>query len=1195
MCESRRLKQVLRWCKEKNDHISPTRMWNGDEMAEKHLWNDGWQFREMELTEEAYQLPGDEGFVPVDIPHDWLIYDTFNLYRDSIGWYCKDFVMEDLSENGLSENLYFLRFDGVYMDSTIFVNGREAFEWKYGYSTFEADITSYLKNGNNRIMVRVVHQSPNSRWYSGAGIYRNIWWKVKPRAHLVSDGVYITPIKRENDWLVEIDTELAIPDGDSFALEQTILDEEGREAGSRRIPAEKAASDVTISMGIPVKDPLLWDIEAGNLYTLRTRLWQGEVLLETEEQRFGFRTFSFTADKGFFINGRNVRLNGVCEHHDFGCLGAAFYKEAMRRKFRILRSMGVNAVRTSHNMPAPELMELADEMGFLILSEAFDMWEMAKTPYDYARFFPEWCEKDVASWVRRDRNHPSLLMWSIGNEIVDTHVNEHGQEITCRLRDAVRRSDPKRHAPVTIGSNYMKWENAQKCADLIDIAGYNYAEYLYEEHHAANPERILYGSETSSVVSSRGIYHFPQSTIVLTDEDMQCSALGNSIAAWGAKSHEACICDDRDAEFSQGQFIWTGFDYFGESTPYQTRNSYFGQIDTAGFPKDSFYVFQAAWTDHRKAPMIHIFPYWDFNEGQLIDVQVCTNAPRMELLVNGESRGYHETDHLKGRNNTGIWKIPYEKGVIEAIAYDRQGKEIARDVRYSFGDGVAIKALPDKEWLRADGQDLIFLEISLEDGQGHPVENARNRIQVDVTGAARLIGLDNGDSTDFDQVKGKSRRLFGGKLLAVLGSKTEPGEILVTLTSPGLVKKQIILHSGEVIEAIKGVSAYMENDDRSLCAGGPEHPLPAMGMQEIPVRKIELKAANERVLTKENDTLEVEAILYPSNTTYQELKWQALTDTGIEVKYAAIEAKGNKALVKAVGDGDFRLRCSTLNGGSCISVESSLEITARGMGVEAFCPYEELTAGLCDYRSGRVSDGIEHGMSFLGTEKDQEAVFGFTQVDFGEDGSDTITLLVFANTLDPVTIDIWEGRPGDEGSVHLGCFSYLKPLKWMVFQEETYHLSKRLTGVTSLYFSSPDGFHIRGFYFEKQSKAYIRLCAGEYTRIYGDSYELTENRVERIGNNVTLEFDNMDFGPEGADRLTIYSRSELKQNPVQLRFTKEEGSSIQVIEAAGSPEYGEQSFVIEPLKGRGKIEFIFLPGSKFDLWWFQFDRGRELQ
>lgn len=319
-------------------------------------------------------------------------------------------------------------------------------------------------------------------------------------------------------------------------------------------------------------------------------------------------------------------------------------------------------------------MELADEMGLLIVSEAFDMWERSKTPYDYARFYLQWWKRDVASWVRRDRNRPSLLMWSIGNEIYDTHADSRGQELTRELQAEVLIHDPRRNAFVTIGSNYMPWENAQKCADIVKVAGYNYAEKYYEQHHREHPDWIIYGSETCSTVQSRGVYHFPLAQSVLADDDQQCSSLGNSSTSWGAKSTEVCITEDRDAAFSLGQFLWTGFDYIGEPTPYHTKNSYFGQLDTAGFPKDSYYIYQAEWTDYRTHPMVHIFPYWDFSQGQLIDVRVCSNAPRIELFMNEIPQGIVEIDHVHGHKLLGEWQLPYAEGVLRAVAYDEQGR-----------------------------------------------------------------------------------------------------------------------------------------------------------------------------------------------------------------------------------------------------------------------------------------------------------------------------------------------------------------------------------------------------------------------------------------------------------------------------------------------------------------------------------------
>ncbi|MDE6128886.1 MAG: glycoside hydrolase family 2, partial [Lachnospiraceae bacterium] len=437
--------------------------------------------------------------------------------------------------------------------------------------------TKYLQAGDNVIMVRVDHHEPNSRWYSGAGIYRNVWLKTVPAVHFASDGIYVAVKRQEEDFLVEIEAELA-----GFAMRTGMAVENGgaaQEAGSSAVARirhggklitegriTKEADSILLKGVILVEKPKLWDAENPNLYELELELDNGDV----EKTVFGFREFVFSPEKGFLANGKQVKLHGVCEHHDLGSLGAAFNKAAMRRKLVTLKKMGVNAIRTSHNMPAPEFMELADEMGFYVDSEAFDMWEESKTEYDYARFFPEWAAKDVASWIRRDRNHPSVIMWSIGNEIHDTNVAR-GLEVTKMLTGYVKEHDPKGNAMVTIGSNYMPWEGAQNCADVVKLAGYNYLERYYDEHHEAHPDWMIYGSETSSAVQSRGVYHFPLSQSILTEDDEQCSSIGNSRPSWAGKSVEFCIYMDRAREFAAGQFLWTGHDYIGEPTPYHTK------------------------------------------------------------------------------------------------------------------------------------------------------------------------------------------------------------------------------------------------------------------------------------------------------------------------------------------------------------------------------------------------------------------------------------------------------------------------------------------------------------------------------------------------------------------------------------------------------------------------------------------------
>lgn len=1176
-------------------------------MAEKILWNDHWEFLEIPIAEgieisvmlNDQEMP-QEGFRGITLPHDWLIEDAKNLYRDSIGWYRKTFMAHPEADRE-----YLIRFDGVYMDSAVYVNGELVMEWKYGYSTFEADLTPYLVEGENRIVVRAVNQYLNTRWYSGAGIYRNVWWKERCRDHIVSDGIYITPQKVQGElWKVEIDTELSLGAKEKtdreYILKQTILSPDGvMVAQDAAVVGDRAACEggetsedfqcfpegqgvstdkYVVSQAVEVRDPALWDIGQGRLYRLVTELYCGDTLLETEEQNFGFRTIEFIPDKGFFINGRYEKINGVCEHHDFGCLGAAFYKDAMRRKFHKLRAMGVNAVRTSHNMPAPEVMELADEMGFLIDSDAFDMWEKSKTPYDYGRFFKEWCAKDVASWIRRDRNHPSVIMWSIGNEIPDTVESAHGQEITGWLLKEVKRHDPKKHAPVTIASNYLKWDHAIACTELLELAGYNYSEYLYEKHHKEHPDWVIYGSETASVLASRGIYHFPKSCHILTEEDEQCSALGNSITGWGAVSYESCIIDDRDAPYSLGQFLWTGFDYIGEPTPYQTKNSYFGQLDTAGFPKDSYYIFQAEWTDYKTAPMVHVFPYWDFNPGQMIDIQVCSNAPCVELFVNGKSMGRKEIDHRHGRELVQCYQAAYEPGSIEAVAYDEEGHVIAREVRHSFGDAVKIHAEAE------DAGRLWFIGISTLDAEGYPVENANNRIFVQVTGGGRLLGLDNGDSTDFENYQNQDRRLFSGKLLAVV-ERTSVEECSVKISSYGL----------------EGCELFLGSEEKSLSY---------VNQNELPIRKIELTAPESPHLTPEHPQVTVRVKLFPeilNSQGYDPLEWKAVNDVGIELPFVEIEKAAEGLLVSAHHDGTFRLRVTARNGKRSVDIMSHLEMEASGFGEGAIDPYQEVLAALSTERNPYAVEGIEHGINCLGEpEEGRHAVFGFERVDFGSCGTEEVTVYLFANTNHAVSLRIWDGYPEKEGSRMLVDARYHKKPEWMVFQPESYRLPERLTGEGRLYFETEDTYQFKSFVFTEIMKAYERINAADCDRIYGDSFQKTDTAVEKIGNNVGIVFEHLDLGADHAERIVVKGRTSLPVQPIQIRWTVDatlpdtdqtmeqtHAQCIQMIEFEHAEEYEERIFTIESLCGRGTLEFIFLPGSSFDFLEFQLLKEKE--
>jgi len=1166
-------------------------------MNQNTKFNNDWFFAKLPLNIDLETVfSGRINWSPVTLPHDWLIYDTHHLYENGEGWYRRTLFIDELVPNFITS----LCFEGVYMNSSLYVNGRLAGTWKYGYSTFEIDITPYITSGSNDIYVQVIHESPNSRWYSGAGIYRNVWLRTYPDTHIVPNGVYIVARNDKEDhdfWNVEIDTELKLSEVSDSAIEtkykirHSILDASG--AIVTQIETEvsgEAGQTVCIPSYISVRNPMLWDIWQPYCYTLKTELVVENTVVDVEINSFGFRTIEFDSQRGFFLNDQHVKLHGVCQHHDLGCLGAAVNKAALRRQISLLQEMGVNAIRTAHNMPAVELMELADEMGVLIVSEAFDMWERKKTTYDYARFFPEWWKKDVASWIRRDRNHPSMLMWSIGNEIYDTHADERGQEITIQLRDEVLIHDPKANAVVTIGSNYMPWENAQKCADLVKIAGYNYGEKYYDLHHQEHPDWIIYGSETASTVQSRGIYHFPLSQSVLSDDDEQCSSLGNSSTSWGAKSTEHCIIDDRDAVYSPGQFIWTGFDYIGEPTPYHTKNSYFGQLDTAGFKKDSFYIYQAEWTDYKVNPMVHIFPYWDFSNGQMIDVRVCSNAPRIELFFNEESLGTVDIDHVHGRKLLGDWQLPYREGALRAVAYDENNVPVATDMKSSFGDAASLVMIPDKTTISADGSDLIFVEVSAIDHADRPVHNANNRVHVSVEGPGRLVGLDNGDSTDYDQYKGTNRRLFSGKLLAVIASTAEAGTIKVRASSRGLNASEITLMSTlPQTSGTSGDGISLYGYSTSSHQGPAPQAVESVELQatEVPVRKLEIICPEGNELSQEQPSLKVQVKLHPENATYEEVHWRVTNAAGVDANIATLAANGHEAIITALGDGDVYLRCAVMNGSDNIRLYSLMEFHISGLGQAHINPYEFVSAGYHSDASTNLTNGNERGVA---TGRDGESLICFNKIDFGNFGSNEITLPIFSLDDEEFPIEIWEGIPGEVSASLLTTVTYQKQSVWNVYQEETYRLPKRLKGITSLCFLLRRKIHLKGFQFKMPMKAFEKLNVLDNNHIYGDSFNLSVDSIENIGNNVSLVFEDMDFGEAGSARLVLCGHSPLDKNTLHILFSGSAGESRQIIEFGYSDDYYEREFALERITGLQTVTFVFLPGSQFDFKWFQFHK-----
>lgn len=1115
----------------------------------KTSFNEGFSFLLMDTGSTFEEFCNRKAeCVPVSVPHDWAISDVELFYADRMGCYIKQF---DYTK-GNDKARVFLRFDGVYMDSKIYMNGKLTGEWKYGYTSFVVDITDSVIEGNNELIVMVDFKCPNSRWYSGAGIYRNVWLIEEHEVYIPDGGIYVhsNPVsdKLDGDWEVKVSVELSEKWQDGYALEVVLYDgkcvckeyieetevevsqesctnEFAKEVPLRLLDKELCEDGRTLTYTFLITSPKLWSIEEPNLYDIELNLKVDNQIYQTKKLSIGFRSFVVTTDKGAFLNGKHIKLNGVCEHHDFGCLGACFYPEAWKRKLCKLREMGVNAIRMSHNPSDPQVYEICDELGFLVMAEAFDMWERPKTEYDYARFFPDWYERDIERFVKDARNHAAVVFYSIGNEIYDTHADERGREVAKNLSDAVKLHDPLGNAYVTLASNYMAWENTQKVADDLKLIGYNYAEKLYKDHHEKHPDWIIYGSETCSIVFSRGVYHFPFASDILAEDDLQCSALGNSATSWGARSLEKCNSMDRDAKFSLGQFIWTGFDYIGEPTPYHTKNSYFGQIDTAGFPKDAFYMWKAAWTSGEDAPFVHVYPYWDFNIGQPIDIRVCSNCDSVELFVNGKSQG----GRVALIDNVVNFQALYEPGYIEAVAYDLEGREAARMKRYSFGetDHLEIKE-------NVFGK-LHFFELQAIDKAGNPVENACDLVSINVTDGA-FLGTDNGDSTDTVSYKSDVKNLFRGKLLVVVEAD-DNGEASIV---PNIIATE------KRVRDIKLISTVNE------------------GNIHVTAQIVPGDAKNK----------EVEFVLADSHGNIS-----GLSKMTYEYKDGKYEVD-----ITPIGDGEYMLRAISKDGYDHAKVISVMPFKNEGLGTLCVSPYEFVAGSTYSRFIGDVTSGNERGVA---SARDGETIIIYDNIDFGALGSKKINVPIFGLSDDFYELEIWKGVPNEEGAVLLNDDGYQKPSIWNVYQDQDYELNRRLKGINTISFRMQTKLHLKGFTFEESNPIMDRMYAGYADKVYGDQFELQGEKVENIGNNVTIDYGELDFG-NVSKKIKICGRDRNGINTLHLRFSNATEDLRTLVEYMPSgDEYDVQEFDISQFKGVGKLEIIFLPGCSFDLNWIE--------
>lgn len=776
----------------------------------------------------------DSGWRVLNLPHDWSVEGEFSSKNPAspgggalpggTGWYRKTFSLPVNDK----DKLLFIDFDGVYQKSEVWINGHYLGMRPYGYSSFRYELTPYLKFGGENLLAVKVNNSeqPNSRWYSGSGIYRNVWLVKTGKVFVDHWGTFVTtPEVSSEKAEVVIKTKIKNQTGakGNLKFKTTIIDPSGKSlinAETNAEPWEKDAEEFTHN--IKIEQPALWSIENPQMYKVVTEVFFDGKLTDTYETPFGIRYFNFDAKEGFSLNGEKMKILGVCMHHDLGCLGSAINTRALERQLEILKEMGCNSIRTSHNPPAPELLDLCDKMGFIVQDETFDMWRKKKTPYDYSRYFPEWHERDLTDHILRDRNHPSVMMWSIGNEVLeqwqhidtdtisieqanlllnfdknmDESVINSGEMsvnslITTKLANIVKSLDISR--PITAACNEVNpWNNLFKSGSL-DLLGFNYHHQNYEAFPENYPGQKLIISEATSGLMTRGFYQMPSDSMFIWptrgktggqpygNPEQQCSAYDNCHVPWGS-THEESWKLVKKYDHVAGTYIWTGFDYLGEPTPYwwPSRSSYFGIIDLAGFPKDVYYMYQSEWSDK---DVLHIFPHWNWEPGQMVDVWAYySNADEVELFLNGKSLG---TKSKQGDELHLVWQIPFEPGTIKAVSR-KDGKVVLEKEIQTAGNAVQLKATADRSEISADGEDLSFITVEVVDENGIMVPTAGNQIQFEIEGDAKIVGVDNGNPVSHESFKGSTIKAFNGKCLVVVQTGETAGEVVLTAKTDGL-------------------------------------------------------------------------------------------------------------------------------------------------------------------------------------------------------------------------------------------------------------------------------------------------------------------------------------------------------------------------------------------------------------------------
>ncbi len=805
----------------------------GCKASERHLWDEGWRFSLRQDDKPQQSAFDDSAWRLLDLPHDWAIEGDFYAQNPSganggalpggKGWYRKHLI---LHENDATSR-YVLHFDGAYMNTSVFVNGTLVGTRPYGFISFSYDLTPYLdKQGDNVIAVKVDNsQQPNSRWYTGCGIYRHVYLSKSTDIRVAEWGVHAISKVKKGIGNLTLNTQIENPGGRSrrVTVRQKLWNKAHQVVAQISKTCKVEAPGTTISQHMRVQRPQLWSLSSPYLYTVTTEIIENGRVLDCDTITTGIRTVAFDVAKGFFLNGENIKINGVCLHGDLGCLGAAINEDALYRQLVMMKEMGVNAIRCSHNPPAPELLNLCDSMGLLVMDEAFDSWMQGKTAYDYSIYFKTWAERDLRDMVLRDRNHPSIILWSIGNEVleqwnktknatvalenVNILLNNSRDKATLTQGDSlnlnakltqvlaaiVRRYDPTRL--ITAGCNEVSPDNNLFKSGALDVIGFNYHQKKVKDVPQDFPGKPFIMTETVSALQTRGYYRMPSDSLYrwptdkrpFTEPSFMCSSYDNCCAYWGS-THEQTWDIVKHTPYCSGQFIWTGFDYIGEPTPFNfpARSSYFGLIDLAGFPKDTYYMYQSEWT---KKPVLHVFPHWNWIEGQTVDLWCYYNqADEVELFVNGKSQGVRRKSNEHEYHVA--WRVTFEPGEVRVVAR-KNGKVVAEKTRRTAGAPHHIRLTPNRKVIKANGRSLSFVTVEVVDKDGNLCPWAENNILFSLTGNAKIAGVDNGSPFSLERFQTNERRAFFGKCLVVLQAGRTPSTIQLTAKSVDLASQTI--------------------------------------------------------------------------------------------------------------------------------------------------------------------------------------------------------------------------------------------------------------------------------------------------------------------------------------------------------------------------------------------------------------------